>query len=79
MRFKREEIYVYLRLIHVDVWQKPAQYSKAIILQLKTEKINVWTNLHECLLSWNSLRIQVVEESVCIIKKLFNSEKLSSE
>ena len=26
---------VYLRLIHVDVWQKPAQHCKAIILQLK--------------------------------------------
>jgi len=24
--------YVYLWLIHVDVWQKPTQYSKAIIL-----------------------------------------------
>ena len=31
--FKREGIYVYLRLIHLDVWQKPAQYYKAIILQ----------------------------------------------
>ena len=27
--------YVYLWLIHVDVWQKPTQYGKAIILQLK--------------------------------------------
>ena len=27
--------YVYVWLIHVDVWQKPAQYCKAIILQLK--------------------------------------------
>ena len=27
--------YVYLRLIHVDVWQKPTQYCKLIILQLK--------------------------------------------
>ena len=27
--------YVYLWLIHVDVWQKPTQYCKAIILQLK--------------------------------------------
>ena len=26
---------VYLWLIHVDVWQKPTQYCKAIILQLK--------------------------------------------
>ena len=27
--------YVYLWLIHVDVWQKPTQYCKAIVLQLK--------------------------------------------
>ena len=26
---------VYLWLIHVDVWQKPTQYCKAIIFQLK--------------------------------------------
>ena len=35
MRFKREGTYVYLWLIHVDVWQKPTQFCKAIILQLK--------------------------------------------
>ena len=34
-RFKREETYVYLWQIHVDVWQKPTQYCKAIILQLR--------------------------------------------
>ena len=34
-RFKREETYVYLWLIHVDKWQKPTQYCKATILQLK--------------------------------------------
>ena len=38
-RFKREETYVYLWPIHVDVWQKPTKYYKAIILQLK---INVF-------------------------------------
>ena len=27
--------YVYLWLIHADVWEKPAQYSKAVILQFK--------------------------------------------
>ena len=27
--------YVYHWLIHADVWQKPTQYCKAIILQLK--------------------------------------------
>ena len=31
-RFRREGTYVYLWLIHVDVWQKPARYSKANIL-----------------------------------------------
>ena len=34
-RVKWEGIHVYLRLIHGDVWQKPTQYCKAIILQLK--------------------------------------------
>ena len=33
--FMREGTYVYLRLIHVAVWQKPTQYCKAIILQSK--------------------------------------------
>ena len=33
--FKREGAYVYLCLIHADVWQRPVQYCKAIILQLK--------------------------------------------
>ena len=31
-RFKREGIYVYLWLIHVDVRQKKKQFRKAIIL-----------------------------------------------
>ena len=34
-RFQREGTYVYVWLIRVDVWQKPAQYFKAPILQLK--------------------------------------------
>ena len=34
---KREGIYVYLRLIHADVWQKPAQFCKSVILQLKNK------------------------------------------
>jgi len=33
--FKRERTYVYLWLIHVDVWQNSNQYCKKIILQLK--------------------------------------------
>ena len=37
---KREGTYVYLGLIHVDVWQKQTQYCRAIILQLKINKFN---------------------------------------
>ena len=35
---RREGTYVYLWLILVDVRQRPAQYCKAIILQLKAKK-----------------------------------------
>ena len=38
-RLKREGTYVYLWLIHVDVWQKPTQNCKAVILQLKIKKL----------------------------------------
>ena len=34
-KFKREEKYVYLWWIHIDVWLKPTAYCKAIILQIK--------------------------------------------
>ena len=37
-RLKTEGTYVYLWPIYVDVWQKPTQYGKAIILQLKLNK-----------------------------------------
>ena len=36
--FRRERTYVYLWLTHVDVSQKPTQYCKVIILQLKINK-----------------------------------------
>ena len=36
-RFKGERTYVYLWLIYADVWQKPIQYCKVIILQLKID------------------------------------------
>ena len=38
-RFRRKGIYVYLRLIHVAVWQKPTQHYKAVIFQLKISKL----------------------------------------
>ena len=45
-KFKREEKYVYLWLIHIDVWQKPNQYSKAIILQLKINVVIFKKEIH---------------------------------
>ena len=38
-RFKREGVYVYLWLIHVEVWQKTTKSCKAIILKLKKKNI----------------------------------------
>ena len=38
-RIIREGTYVYLRLIHVDIWQKLTKYCKAIILQFKNKII----------------------------------------
>ena len=36
-RFKREGTQVYIWLIHVDIWKRPTQYCKLIILQLKID------------------------------------------
>ena len=36
--FKRMGTYIYLRLVHVDIWQKQTKYCKAISLQLKIIK-----------------------------------------
>ena len=48
-------MYTYLSLIHVAVWQKPTQYCKAIILQLKMNKLkNNPTRLYSILGAQNS-------------------------
>jgi len=44
-RFQKEGLWVYLWLIHVDTWQKPTQYYKAITLQLKLNKNKIITTL----------------------------------
>ena len=46
-RIKREGTYVYLWLIHVDVWQKPTQYWTSVILQLKINKPKIKLLLRE--------------------------------
>ena len=37
--FKKEGTYVYLWLIHVEVWQKATKFCKAIILQLNINEL----------------------------------------
>ena len=64
--FKREEIHIYLRLIHVDVWQKPTQHCKTIILQLKinqkSDRAMKWTLFFFiCLLCGNMCALQAAE------------------
>ena len=39
VKTERERTYVYLWLIHVDVWQRPKQYCRALVLQLKKNKM----------------------------------------
>ena len=59
-RFKREGTYVYLWLTPVDVWQETMQHCKAMILQLKINKLkkkklkqsNVSNGLMRNVLSW---------------------------
>ena len=53
-RFKREKTYVYLWLNHVDVWQKPTQYCKAIILQLKINKCKKFSHI---LMFWGTAKL----------------------
>ena len=38
---EREGTDVYLWLIHVDVWQRPAQYYKAVFLQLNKKFLKI--------------------------------------
>ena len=46
-RFKREGMYLYLWMVHVEVWQKRTKFCKAITLQLKNKLIKkndlAWT------------------------------------
>ena len=49
VRFKREGTYVYLWLIHIDVWQKPTQQCKAIpSIKKKKKKMCAWLYIHLC-------------------------------
>ena len=62
--FRREGTHVYLWLIHLDVWQRPAQYCKALTLQLKKEKKKCAGRTQVCTKNVSSLRAGSLSASV---------------
>ena len=50
---RRKGTYVYLWLNHVDIWQKQTQHCKAIILQLKINKLKKKVLVKKMTLNWN--------------------------
>ena len=61
-----EGIYVYLWLTHVDIWQKPTQYCKAIILQLKIKELLLRSFLQEINVCFHSLIIHSSNQNLLI-------------
>ena len=72
-RFFTLLIHPYQWLIHVDVWQKPTQFCRAIILQLKINKFNYfkkrvgghqperWKDGNYLAVQWLELHVLTVE------------------
>ena len=56
---QREATYMYLWLIHVDIWQKPTQHCKAIILHLKIKKKNFKVKLNGKILFLFSIMLSI--------------------
>ena len=71
--FQERGTYVYLWLIHTDIWQKPMQYYKAIILQLKINnffKKIVWYWRKETeSMEWNRGQNQINKYTIMLAKK----------
>ena len=63
--FMREVTYVYLWLSHVDAWQKPARYCKAIILQLKQKRIAAVTNVFSLYITGYIVGVGLLDAKVC--------------
>ena len=75
--FKSGGRYVYLRLIHVDVWQKPTQHCKVIIIQLKINfKTHTIIILIICNIKKFKMLLRTEEDQILTI---FNLENLNKE
>ena len=73
-RFKGEGTYVYLWLDHVDVWLRPTQYCKAIILQLKID----WRKeiLKSRTRSWTSVSMNLLSPCIDVTQRRFFEDTL---
>ena len=60
-RFRREGTYVYLWLIHADLWQKPAQYFKAIMLQLNMNKFKLKIKINSKWIKDLNVRLYIIK------------------
>ena len=74
-RLKREEMYLYLWLIHVVVQQKPTQRYKAIILQLKNKvsslSLLLWVTVSVMTFIVETIVFKNVYKFVLVMKKHF--------
>ena len=77
-RFKREGTYVYLWLIYVDVWQKPTQYCKEIIRQLKINKLRKKENVIARFLCNRGIRDKAGWEADSYTVHMYETGSLSS-
>ena len=82
--FQQVNSYVYLWLIHIDVWQKSTQHCKAIILQLKiNSKLKTkWKKKRNCSQSSEMMTPTLWLASLFIVNSrsfLFSSESRASQ
>ena len=80
-RFKRERTYICLWQSHSDIWQKPTQYCKTIILQLKLIKKkkrngklkHIHTHIHKKFLSYKKeQRAEEIKNMQSNMKTIFS-------
>ena len=67
-RFKRKRTYIYLWLIHVNVWHKPTRYCKAIILQSKINNLKKRIIGHCEYLQTNTGHLKAMKFTKSVIK-----------
>ena len=67
-RLKREGIYVYIKLIHFVVQQKPTQHHKVSILQFKKKSFRTtYTQACTCVQTQNPNKVYSLVNSIILV------------